>query len=117
MIEQAKFSYSPLGKSFEKRIKTIEGQGIKHVEALKVLKPEENQELKSTEGLFPKEMRTNEIKNEIDEIKNFEEKIKQKGLKYETNKYIYHFKQFETISSFGDSIYTCNINIDEAGWD
>ena len=27
IIEQAKFSYSPLGKAFEKEIKTIEDQG------------------------------------------------------------------------------------------
>ena len=53
MIEQAKFTYSRLGKAFEKQIKTIEDQEIEQVE---VLKPEENQEPKSTEGLFPKEM-------------------------------------------------------------
>ena len=29
VIEQAKFVYSPLGKSFEKQIKTIEDQEIK----------------------------------------------------------------------------------------
>ena len=29
MIEQAKFSYSPLDKASEKQIKTIEGQGVK----------------------------------------------------------------------------------------
>ena len=33
---------------------------------------------------FPKEMRGHELKNEIDKIKNFEEKIKWKDLKYET---------------------------------
>ena len=27
IIEQAKFTYSPLAKAFEKKIKTIEGQG------------------------------------------------------------------------------------------
>ena len=41
IIEQAKFTYSPLGKTFEKQIKTIEDQGKKQVEALKDLKPEE----------------------------------------------------------------------------
>ena len=35
IIEQAKFTYSPLGKAFEKQIKTIEDQGPKQVEALK----------------------------------------------------------------------------------
>ena len=45
VIEQAKFTYSPIGKALEKRRKTIEDQGIKQVEALKALKPEGNQEL------------------------------------------------------------------------
>ena len=66
--EWAKFAYSSLGKAFEKQIKTIEDQGIKKVEALKSLKQEENRKQKSIEGLFPKQMRTNTIKNEIDEI-------------------------------------------------
>ena len=43
IIEQAKFTYSPLGKTFEKQIKTIEDQGIKQIEALKSLKPKKNQ--------------------------------------------------------------------------
>ena len=32
MIEQAKFAYSPLGKAFEKQIKTIEDQGEKAIQ-------------------------------------------------------------------------------------
>ena len=35
IIEQAKFTYSPLGKSFEKQTKTTEDQGKKQVEAIK----------------------------------------------------------------------------------
>ena len=35
IIEQAKFTYSPLGKAFEKQIKTIEDQGEKQIDALK----------------------------------------------------------------------------------
>ena len=45
---------------------------------------------------FPKYMKNNEIWNEIDEIKKWEEKIKRKDLKYETKKYIYDFQIFET---------------------
>ena len=64
-------------KAFEKQIKAIEDQGIKQIEDLKTLKPEENkEEIKSVEEIFPKEMRNNESKNEIDEIKKCEEKIK-----------------------------------------
>ena len=36
IIEQAKSTYSPLGKAFEKQVKTIEGQGQKQVDALKI---------------------------------------------------------------------------------
>ena len=34
MIEQAKFTYSPLGKAFEKQMKTIEDQGEKQIKAI-----------------------------------------------------------------------------------
>ena len=34
IIEQAKFTYSPLGKAFEKQTKTIEDQGEKQVKAI-----------------------------------------------------------------------------------
>ena len=34
VIEQAKFTYSPLGKAFEKQIKTIKDQGGKQIKAL-----------------------------------------------------------------------------------
>ena len=61
IIEQAKFTYSPLGKAFEKQIKIIEDQGEKQTEALKDLKPEE--QTKSVEEVFPKRYETVEIKN------------------------------------------------------
>ena len=51
IIEQAKFTYSPLGKAFEKQIKTIEDQGNKQVEALNTLKP--NKQL-TIEDVIPK---------------------------------------------------------------
>ena len=47
IIEQAKFTYSPLGKAFEKQKKTIEGQGQNQIDALENLKPKE--ETKPTE--------------------------------------------------------------------
>ena len=54
------------------------------------------------------------MKNEIDEIKKWEEKIKRRGSKYEVGKYKFDFQQYETIRYFGESIYTGKINIDEA---
>ena len=48
IIEQAKFTYSPLGKAFEKQIKTIEDQGEKQVKALEDLKlKEQKKQLKT----------------------------------------------------------------------
>ena len=44
-------------------------------------------------------MRNNGIKND---------------LKYETNKFMFDFQEFQTIRSFGDSIYTGKINMEEA---
>ena len=58
-------------------------------------------------------MRTNEIKNEIYEIKKWEEKIKQEDLKYKTKKYTYDFQQYETLWSYDESIYTCKAIIVE----
>ena len=64
--------------------------------------------------VFQKNMRTDEIKNEIDEIRKWEEKINRKDFKYKTNKYLYDFQQFESILCFFDSITIGKINIDEA---
>ena len=49
IIEQTKFTYSPLGKAFDKQIKAIEDQGKKQVDALENLKPkEETKPIKDT---------------------------------------------------------------------
>ena len=59
-------------------------------------------------------MRTNESKNEIYEIKKWEEKIKREDLKYKTKDYIYDFQQYETIRSFSETICTHKTSIVEA---
>ena len=51
IIEQGKFTYSLLGKAFEKQTKTIENQGKKQVDALKTL-----------ESLKPKKVKLEETK-------------------------------------------------------
>ena len=64
---------NPLGKAFEKQMKTNEDQGIKQVEALKVLKPEENKQLKLIEGIFLKIqelMKFMKLKNGTINLKN-----------------------------------------------
>ena len=55
--------------SIWKQIKAIEERGRKQVEALEVLKPKKNKDdTKSIERIFPKDIRTSEIKNEINDI-------------------------------------------------
>ena len=63
ITEQTKFTYSPLGKVFDKQIKTIEDQGKKQVDALKKLKPKE--EIKPIEGTSNNQSRTATIFNEL----------------------------------------------------
>ena len=66
---------------------------------------------------FQKNVRTNQLKNEILGIRKWEGKIKRKGFKYKTNEYLYDIQQFQTIRSFDDSIYTGEINIDKPEMD
>ena len=55
IIEQAKFTYSPLAKALEKQTKTIEDQGNKQVDTLNTLK------LKELEAI--KDNKSDDIKN------------------------------------------------------
>ena len=45
MIQQAKFTYSPLGKAFEKQTKIIEDQWKNQIDALKDLKDSEKKQI------------------------------------------------------------------------
>ena len=63
ITEQAKFFYSPLGKTFEKQIKTIEDQGKKQVDALENLKLKE--ETKPIEDKPNNQSRATVIFNEL----------------------------------------------------
>ena len=63
IIEQAKFTYSPLEKAFEKQIKTIEDQGKKQVDALESLKLKE--ETKSIEDKSNNQSKATIILNEL----------------------------------------------------
>ena len=62
LIEPDKFTYSPLGKALEKQTKTIENQGQKQIEALKVLKPDANQ--LTVTIVFPEYQLNEETKSE-----------------------------------------------------
>ena len=111
-IVQAKFIYSPLGKSFEKQIKTIEDQWEKQVEALKGFKPKE--QTKSSEEIFPEPYESVEIKIELNKIKEYEKKVNRDNMIYYSSKEPFDFRMFKTIRSFGDDIYSSKITINKA---
>ena len=73
----------------------------------------EKKATESLDRLFSKDMRDNEIKNEINDIKKGKSKFNQIHLKCETKIYFYNFQQYDTIIFFDDNIYTGKINIDE----
>ena len=109
-MEKTKFTYSPLGKAFEKQIKIIEDQ--KQVEALNTLKS--NNQL-TIQDLIPKNVLNNdEAKKELDKIKEIEKNVNREKIIYEKNEYTYSFKNFQTIKTFGKDIYQGKITFEEA---
>ena len=87
IIEQTKFTYSPLGKAFDKQIKTIEDQGKKQVDALENLKPIEGSKAikyDDDETLEQKQETYNKLIDEkLDEIQEFSREIDYKNLNYD----------------------------------
>ena len=98
ITEQAKFTYSPLGKAFEKQTKTIEGQE-KKIDALEYLKPS-NKQLRSIRDFISKERLNSEIVNEIERIEQEERKADRSKMVYKAYNETYDFRKFKTISEF-----------------
>ena len=68
IIEQTKFTYSPLGNAFDKQIKTIEDQGKKQVDALNTLKSDNNNkklEIKKEDIIPESALASDEAREEI----------------------------------------------------
>ena len=82
MIEQTKFIYFSLGKAFEKQTKTIEDQGRKQARTLQSLNTD--QQVKSIEDLFLKNLSNTEAKGDIHTIKMTEQQIIGDDLIYKT---------------------------------
>ena len=104
IIEEAKFTYSPLGKAFEKQTKTIEDQGKKQVDALNSLKPSDKQ-LTSIRDFISKEKLNSDIVNEIERIEEKEERKVDRGkMVYKASNETYDFRKFKTVRVFGNEI-------------
>ena len=99
IIEQTKFTYSPLEKAFEKQIKTIENQEEKQIDALKDLK-----ETKSDDD--DKTSTTKEIYNEI--LEERIDEILQMNVDINYNSLVYDFKGLTAsidFSKYEDPLY------------
>ena len=71
---QTKFTYSPLGKAFEKQTKLIEDQGQKQLDALKSFESSDKQ-LPSIKDFMSKEKLNPETIDEIGRIEEEEKKM------------------------------------------
>ena len=103
IIGQAKFTYSPLGKAFEKQTKTIEDQGEKQVYAVKSLKPSDKQ-FPSIRDSISKGKLNSEIVNEIERIEEKERKVDRSKMAYKASNEIYDLRKFKTIHVFRNEI-------------
>ena len=85
IIEQARFTYSPLGKAFDKQIKTIEDQGKKQVDALNTLKSDNNKklEIKNEDIILESTFASDEAREEINKILKIEKNVDREKLVYD----------------------------------
>ena len=113
IIEQANFTYSPLGKPFEKQIKTIEHQGQKQVEVLKTLNSDNQLTIKD---MIPKSAlnNNNEAIKVLDKMEEIEKTIDRERLVYKANEDTYSFENFEAIKTFAEDIYDGTITLNKA---
>ena len=112
IIEQAKFTYSPLGKAFEKQTKTIKDQGEKQIKAI-----QDNTKEVTIKNIIPENILNDEPKKEIDKITEIEKTVDREKLVYIASEYTYSFQNFPTIRTFGRDIYNGEITLKEADED
>ena len=112
IIEQAKVTYSPLGKAFEKQIKTIENQGEKQIKAVwnqgqvKTIK-KYTYDNEDTPLISKQKVIFNKLADKrLEEITNLDTKVNSDGLiyRYKGNTADAKFDQFNNAFSLLDKI-------------
>ena len=106
IIEETKFTYSPL-------VKTIEDQEKQQADALESLKPSDK-ELPPIKDFIPEENLNPEIINEIKTIEEEEKKVNRNKMVYIATNKTYDFRKFKTIRAFGSEIRNNVVDIDMA---
>ena len=69
---------------------------------------------KSIEGIFTEGYESAEIKNKVDEIKEYEKNVNKSNMIYHSSKESFDFNVFKTIRSFGENIYSGKTTTSEA---
>ena len=103
IIEQAKFTYSPLRKALLKQTKTIENQRREQVKALKSLESS-NKQLSVIKDSISNERLNSEIIYDIKRIEKEEEKAGRSKMVYKGYNKTYDFRKFQTRRGFGNDI-------------
>ena len=93
IIQQPKFTYSPLGKAFEKQIKTIEDQGEKQIKAI-----QDQRQVKKID--YPFILKQKEIFNGLADERL--EKINDLDEKVNSNYLIYRYKARTADAKFNE---------------
>ena len=119
IIEQAKFTYSPLGKAFEKQTKTIEDKGEKQIKAIRDNRKQlisdddyKNKLLISKEREIFKDI----YNKRLDKLEELNNKIDYDNLKYvvESSGDEYRFNKIEYPIAFLNDIKKGKISLEEA---
>ena len=124
IIEQAKFTYSPLGKAFEKQIKTIEDQGEKQIKAIQGNKQQSisdnnykdklliSRETEIFKDIYNKRLdKLEELNNKIG-YDNLEYVVERSGAKKDSIEY--NFNKIKDPTAFLNDIKKGKISIPEA---
>ena len=117
IIQQAKFTYSPLGKAFEKQIKAIEDQGKKQVKAIQDKQIINKDDYKDKILLSKEREIFKDIFNKrLDKIEELNNKIDYNNLEYAVyrSKNIYDFSELADPLTQLDDIKKGKISLQEA---
>ena len=120
IIEQAKFTYSPSGKTFEKQTKTIKYQGKKQIEAIQDNKKElANTQKLTIKNIIPENIMSDEAKKEMDKVMKIEKTVDREKLIYRASESTYSFQNFQAIifQTFGRDIYNGKITLKKSDED
>ena len=119
IIEQAKFTYSPLGKAFEKQTKTIKDKGEKQTKAIQdkqLANINKDTDYKDKLLLSKEREIFKDIYNKrLDKIEELNNKIDYDNLKYVTvNNKKYNFSELKDPLTFLNEIKKGEISLEEA---